>query len=183
MRDRLLLTLLLIGALGADSWTLGLGVGRSDYLGTSSPVPDRPTDLFVAQRSWRLEAEVGYYSGRRGFDVLGVYGETFVRSPDRTTLFRDQHLALLAEYRLFVLNNSGTVQGAVGLGPSLHRVGYYTPSDRWHYPVYLSADAEVSGLVFASRHFLIRGELCYSFRPRYPLLGIVALTLRLAWRS
>jgi hypothetical protein len=136
----------------------------------------------VIETGWRIEAEAGYYAGREGFDVLMVYGETFWRSESRQTLFRDQHLGLLGEYRLFVLNQEGTLQGAVGLGPSLRRFSYYLDEEKVHYPFRFNLDAGIAGLFFASRHFLLRAQATYSFPPLNPGTGIVGMTLRMVYR-
>lgn len=139
--------------------------------------------MLVVQNGWRVEAEASYYTGREGFDVLMVYGETFWRSATRQTLYRDQHLALLGEYRLFVVRMDERLQFAPGLGLSLRRLNYYSEDVKAHEPLYLAVDAEIAGIFFASDHFMLRSQATYSFAPRYPLYGTISITLRLGYRS
>lgn len=181
MLRKIFLGFLLTQSLFAASWAVGVGSGSSHYLGGEPSA--RLQNLSVIQSGWRVESEAGYYAGREGFDVIMVYGETFWRSESRQTLFRDQHLALLGEYRLFVLNQEGTLQGAVGLGPSLRRFSYYIEGEKAHYPLRFNLDAGIAGLFFASRHFLLRAQATYSFQPLTPLQGVFGFTIRANYRS
>jgi len=182
VNTRALFLLLCTQPLFAGSWAVGIGGGSSHYLARQYPSSYRFEDLPVIETGWRVEAEAGYYAGREGFNIIAVYGETFWRSESRQTLFRDQHLGLLGEYRLFVLNQEGTLQGAVGLGPSLRRFRYYIEGEKARYPLRFNLDAGIAGLFFLSRHFLLRAQATYSFPPLNPGTGVVELTLRAAYR-
>ena len=180
MNTRALFLLLCTQPLFAGSWAVGVGGGSSHYLGGEPSALLQ--NLSVIQTGWRVEAEAGYYAGREGFNIMTVYGETFWRSQSRQTLFRDQHLGLLGEYRLVVLNQEGTLQGAVGLGPSLRRFSYYIQEEKTHYPFRFNIDAGIAGLFFSTRHLLLRAQATYSFPPLNPGTGVVGLTLRAAYR-
>lgn len=158
---------------------MGLGGGRSLYLsGTQLEY------LQVTQKTWRMEAEAGYYAGWEGFDVLLIYGENLSKPRNTLGLTREQHAALMGEYRLFMLNESGTLQGAAGLGPSLTRFHYYAEDEVIHRPVRFKIDVGLGLLYFATRHLLIRGQAIYSFPPLHPLYGgTLNLTLRANYRS
>lgn len=181
MLRKIFLGFLLTQSLFAASWAVGVGGGSSHYLGGEPSA--RLQNLSVIQSGWRVEAEAGYYAGREGFDVIMVYGETFWRSESRQTLFRDQHLGLLGEYRLFVVRKDERLQGALGLGPSLRRLSYYIEEEKGRYPLRFNLDAEMAGLFFLSRHFLLRAQATYSFPPLTPLQGVFGFTIRAAYRS
>ncbi|MEA3311821.1 MAG: hypothetical protein U9Q76_06340 [candidate division WOR-3 bacterium] len=182
MGRKLLALLVFVQSLSSGSWSVGIGGGSSHYLARQYPSSYRFEDLSAIETGWRVEAEAGYYAGREGFNIMAVYGETFWRSQSRQTLFRDQHLGLLGEYRLFVLNQEGTLQGAVGLGPSLRRFSYYIQEEKAHYPFRFNIDAGIAGLFFSTRHLLLRAQATYSFPPLNPGTGVVGLTLRAAYR-
>ncbi|MCK4231766.1 hypothetical protein KAX21_02340 [candidate division WOR-3 bacterium] len=182
MNTRALFLLLCTQPLFAGSWAVGIGGGSSHYLARQYPSSYRFEDLHVIETGWRGEGEAGYYAGREGVNIIAVYGVTFWRSESRQTLFRDQHLGLLGEYRLVVVRMDERLQGAVGLGPSLRRFSYYIEEEKAHYPFRFNIDAGIAGLFFLSRHFLLRAQATYSFPPLNPGTGVVELTLRAAYR-
>lgn len=183
-RNSLLLALLWAASLTAGSWSAGLGGGNTYYVARDSLYRTRIAPSPITSYGWRVEAEAGYYAGKEGFDIFTVYGEHIVRNPEDGSFLRDQHLGLLGEYRLFGFDEEGKYQGALGLGPALHRVGYYSNGTRQQFFTYFAADAEASFLIFLSRHFHIRIQGTYSFPPLNPLYGAVLnLTLRVNYRT
>jgi hypothetical protein len=178
------LVIVCVTPLLADSWALGLGGGSSSYLYSDPSYAAGLGNLEEVQTGLRVEAEAGYYTGREGFDVLAVYGESFWHSATRLTLFRDQHLALLGEYRLFVVAMDERLQFAPALGPSVHRIVYYSDGEKGNHPLGFCIDVGAAGIFFSSRHFLMRTQAIYSFRPLYPLRGgTLNVTLRIGYRS
>ncbi len=177
------LPLLFASPLLAGSWALGLGAGSASYV-----APDSSTvtyfDLFNVVRSgYRLEAEAGYYSGKQGFNVIGTFGENIARLSDNRSLLLDSHIALLGEYRLILLEQSGIIQGTFGLGPSLHFSSYKFPDTLQRFPVLFTLDPEIAVIVFVSKHLHLRLQGIYSFPPLSPNSGVWNVTLRAVFRT
>ncbi|MBN2379699.1 hypothetical protein JXM67_07855 [candidate division WOR-3 bacterium] len=179
MRVKIILILCGVQSLIAGIWVAGLGGGSAIYL-----AGDQPQDLYETLRAWRVEAEAGYYAGKEGFNVLVNYAENLAKHQGSSTLTRDLHLALLGEYRLIMLNKAGNLQGTLGLGPSLHRLHFYSANEVLKRSPRFNVDTEVAVLWFTSRHLLIRGQASYSFPPLTPFSGSqLSLTLRFNYRS
>jgi hypothetical protein len=181
MRGFHLLVLLIGKILMGGSWTAGLGAGVYGVPYVYSPF----SWIEVNTGGVRAEIQSGYYGGeinQGSFDLLTIYGET-LGFYDDNQFSRNQHLSLLGEYRLFVINEAGTIQAAVGAGPSLHRFVYYTDQDTWRRPVQFTVDGEFAFLFFISRHLFLRAQTTYSFPPLYPRNGVFGLVLGANYRT
>ncbi|NLI97837.1 hypothetical protein GX441_04155 [bacterium] len=174
------LLLVSLTGLSAGGWAFGIGGGGINYISSDTL---SVYGVNVGRPGWRLDAEAGYYSGREGFNILGVWAESFTRIDSSSSYLRDSHAALMGEYRLFLLDSAGIIQGAVGLGPSLHFPRYRSGGTVHGYPPVFSIDAEAACILFVSEHFLIRLQGVYSFMPLYPRNGIASISLRAVLRS